>query len=450
MEAETVIHRRWRTVIGTNVLLLDGLLEKLETIAERITRIEAAVPGEEVVGDGLDPGVRESLLQGIEFIDEQAGVGLGGRPEGFFNAQVQFDAIELDPQASAGIQSRRFRNLGESKEIEPELTGFRLPIGRYGELHMVVSHNRSVSCIAPATGRFTAAPPPRHERYSRKRRTLESDMFDLTGHAEFSKPTLLMSFDGWVDAASVGTTCAEGLAEDGTLVATFDTDLFLDYRASRPTADFVDGRLEEVDWPAITVTHARHGGDDLLVMTGSEPDMRWRQLGDAISKLVREWEVRQLVCIGSVPSALPHTMPTPIMNTSTHLEMEKLGESVASGLLRVPAAFVTAVEHRLGQEGLPTFGFWAQVPHYVNAPFWQGVVALRNRLGRHLGVALDDEELIGWADEQIIELDQIAEAQPQVRAHLERLQALAGQEPLPSGEELATEIEQYLENQGDE
>lgn len=275
-------------------------------------------------------------------------------------------------------------------------------------------------------------------------------MYDLTGHTDFAIPTLLMSFDGWVDAAGVGTTCAAGLAEFGTLVATFDTDLFLDYRASRPTADFVDGLLEDVDWPEITVTHARHADQDFLVMTGSEPDMRWRQMGDALSQLVGEWGVRQLVCIGSVPAAIPHTMPTPIMNTATHLEMEKLGEPVASGLLRVPAAFVTAMEHRLAQDGLPTFGFWAQVPHYVNAPFWQGVVTLRNRVGRHLGIPLDDEELIGRADEQILELDQIAESQPQVKAHLERLQALAGQEPLPSGEELATEIEKYLENRADE
>lgn len=275
-------------------------------------------------------------------------------------------------------------------------------------------------------------------------------MYELTGHHDFDNPTLLLSFDGWVDAAAVGTTCASGLVEYGALVATFDTDVFLDYRASRPTADFVDGRLEEVVWPSITVTHARHGDQDLLVMTGSEPDMRWRQLSDALSKLVGEWGVRQLVCIGSVPAAIPHTMPTPVINTSTHLDMDKLGEPVATGLLRVPAAFVTAAEHRLAEDGLATYGFWAQVPHYVNPPFWQGVVALRHRLGRHLGFDLSDEDLIGQADEQILELDHIAEAQPQVRAHLERLQALAGQEPLPSGEELASEIEQYLENQGDE
>ncbi len=275
-------------------------------------------------------------------------------------------------------------------------------------------------------------------------------MYDLTGHADFVTPTLLMSFDGWVDAAAVGTTCASSLAEHGELVATFDTDLFLDYRASRPTADFVDGRLMEVEWPSLTVSHARHSDQDLLVMTGSEPDLRWKELGDALAKLVADWGVRQLLCIGSVPAAIPHTMPTPVINTSTHLDMDKLGEQVAAGLLRVPAAFVTAAEHRLAADGLATFGFWAQVPHYVNPPFWQGVVALRQRVSRHLGIDLTDEELIGRADEQILELDEIADAQPQVRAHLERLQALAGQEPLPSGEELASEIEKYLENQGDE
>ena len=53
---------------------------------------------------------------------------------------------------------------------------------------------------------------------------------------------IVAALEGWVDAVSAGTIAAGQLAEDGTVVATFDSYVIYDYRARRPTLDIIDGR----------------------------------------------------------------------------------------------------------------------------------------------------------------------------------------------------------------
>src|SRR5680860_253909 len=101
---------------------------------------------------------------------------------------------------------------------------------------------------------------------------------------EFVAPALIVAFDGWVNAGSVGTLAAETIARDGRQLATFDGDVLFDYRASRPDIEFVEGTMQVVRWPEITLTYVRQERD-LLVLTGNEPDFRWKALSASIAEL---------------------------------------------------------------------------------------------------------------------------------------------------------------------
>ena len=59
-------------------------------------------------------------------------------------------------------------------------------------------------------------------------------IYRLEEMPELDAPVIVAALEGWVDAGSAGTTAAAQLAEDGTLVATFDADAIYDYRARRP------------------------------------------------------------------------------------------------------------------------------------------------------------------------------------------------------------------------
>jgi hypothetical protein len=261
---------------------------------------------------------------------------------------------------------------------------------------------------------------------------------------ELVGPVLVAAFDGWVDAAGASSAAADHLARGGELVATFDADVLFDFRSRRPVLDIIDGTLQRLEWPSLEIHRIRAGGRDALVLHGAEPDFRWRELGDDLLELALRLRVVEWVSLGAIPAAVAHTRPVPVMATASDDELLRAGEVKGPpGLLRVPSACLSAVELTIAGAGVPTVGFYAQVPHYVGGPYAAATVALLERLSRHLDVELPLGSFAEDAASQRERLDMAVEADDDVRAILERLEGGDGEE-IPSGDELAAEIERFL------
>ncbi|MFM7718878.1 MAG: PAC2 family protein [Actinomycetota bacterium] len=267
-------------------------------------------------------------------------------------------------------------------------------------------------------------------------------------------PVLVAAFDGWVDAAAAATAAVEVIAADGDVVVSFDPDDLYDYRSRRPTLDIIDGTMRRLDWPDLAIRHASHGGRDLLVLTGPEPDFRWRELGADLAAIARRFDVVEWVSLGAVPSAVPHTRPVPILTTASAPGLLRDGEIAGPpGLLRVPSAALSAIESIANDHAVPSVGFYAQIPHYVGGPFAPATLALLEAAGRHLGVTFGADELREEAAGQRERLDRAVAADDDSRAYVARLEAGLGSEEqqIPSGDELAQEIERFLRGEsGDE
>jgi hypothetical protein len=120
------------------------------------------------------------------------------------------------------------------------------------------------------------------------------------------------------------------------------------------------------------------------------------------------------------------------------------------GTMRVPAAVASVISRRVRDHGIPTFGFYARVPHYVAGIYYPAVVALVDRVTSHLRVPLPTGSLVDEAAEQRRRLDEAIEDQPQGQAIVKQLEELADREGDESSAELAAEIEQYLEQLSDD
>ena len=96
----------------------------------------------------------------------------------------------------------------------------------------------------------------------------------------------------------------------------------------------------------------------------------------------------------------------------------------------------------------PRSGFFAQVPHYVGGSFAAAAIALLEQLGRHLGVDLPLGDLPDEALSQRQRLDAAVGGDEDAREYLERLESISGEENVPSGDELASEIERFLRGEG--
>ncbi len=261
-------------------------------------------------------------------------------------------------------------------------------------------------------------------------------------------PVLVAAFDGWVDAAGAASAAASHLAEGGETMVTFDPDLLFDYRSRRPVLDIVDGMPTRLAWPSLTIQRITLGGRDVLVLHGAEPDFRWRELGDDLLELSRRLGIVQWMSLGAIPAAVPHTRPVPVLITATSSELLHEGEVAGPpGLLRVPGACLSAVEMSVTGSGIPAIGFFAQVPHYVAGPFAAATVALLRHLGRHLQVDLPLDDLETEAAAQQERLDLLVGSDDEIREALARLEE-ANDAEIPSGDQLAAEIERYLRSQG--
>jgi predicted ATP-grasp superfamily ATP-dependent carboligase len=279
-------------------------------------------------------------------------------------------------------------------------------------------------------------------------------LYEISGSLEdLVAPVLIAAFDGWIDAAGAASAAANHLASDATTVLTFDPDPLYDYRSRRPVLDVIDGVLRHLAWPEMAVRRLRVGDRDLLILHGPEPDFRWRELSRDVLRFAKDVGVAQWITLGAIPAAVPHTRPAPVFATASREGLLKEGmQQGPGGLLRVPSACLSVIELTVAEGGIPAVGFYAQIPPYVGGPYATATIALLDIVGRHLGETLPLGALPDEARTQRMHLDAAVAAQEDMRQMVEQLevQQQGETESIPTGDELASEIERYLRGQGGE
>jgi PAC2 family protein len=269
--------------------------------------------------------------------------------------------------------------------------------------------------------------------------------------ADLESPIVVAAFDSWIDAGDASSTAAAHLAVGCPTVVEFEGDALFDYRARRPTLQIVDGRLADLTWPDLTLRHRRIGDRHLLVLAGAEPDFRWREFTADVVDIVSELDVALWISIGAIPAAVPHTRSVNVLGSTSEPGL-LLGEVQPgpSGTMRVPSAAISVLEAAVGAAGVPACGYYAQVPHYISGPYPAAAAALLEAIGRHVEADLGSEVLLEEARQLRERLDAATALEDATRQYVERLEAMVDEERLPSGDDLISEIEQFLRDRGTE
>jgi proteasome assembly chaperone (PAC2) family protein len=263
---------------------------------------------------------------------------------------------------------------------------------------------------------------------------------------------VVVAFDAWVDAGSASTSAVGALIDEAApVVADFTADLLYDYRARRPTLHIIDGRPASLDWPALTIRRTHLGERDVLVFTGPEPDFRWRELADDVADFAREIEVEQWISLGAIPAAVPHTRAVPILGTESSPGLLRGDvQPGPRGRLRVPSAAISVLDVAMAEAGIPALGYFAQIPHYISGEYAPAAVALLDAVARHLDVEVAATGLRAEAEQLRTRLDTATTLDEKTRSYVARLEEMADESRLPSGDELISEIERFLRERGEE
>ncbi|MEX1295221.1 MAG: PAC2 family protein [Candidatus Limnocylindrales bacterium] len=273
-------------------------------------------------------------------------------------------------------------------------------------------------------------------------------LYHLDDHPPLTDPLMIVAFDAWVDAGAAATTAARLIAEPAEPIAGIEADRLYDYRARRPTLYIDDGHLVSADWPRLTVRHRRFERRDVLVLAGPEPDYRWRELSRELVMLARDLEVVEWLTLGAIPAAVPHTRPVNLLGTASEKGRLQGGvQAGPTGSMQVPAAAVSIIDIAIAEAGIPTVGYFAQVPHYVNGEYPAAAVALIRAVEHHIGEPIPTAGLELAATTMSAKLDTAAAADDSTTTYVARLEEMSDETRLPSGDELIGEIERFLREQ---
>jgi proteasome assembly chaperone (PAC2) family protein len=265
-------------------------------------------------------------------------------------------------------------------------------------------------------------------------------------------PILVVALTGWVDAGLAGTGSVAFLQEQLDAARTFgriDLADLMDLQQTRPTVHLVDGVSREIDWPEITLRAGRLDRD-VVLCSGPEPSLRWRTVLGELVDVARRLEISDAFTVGGIPAMASHRRPVSVLATGTDEALvERAGawRQDYSG----PTGAQSVLQVMLGDAGIPTIALWAQVPHYLaggaSPPAIRAVLERLRDLAR-LSIDLDGLDQQVDAYERRVE-EGLAD-RPDVLEVIDAIEAgedEVDETELPTGDELASEIERFLRDQ---
>ncbi len=274
-------------------------------------------------------------------------------------------------------------------------------------------------------------------------------------------PVLIHAFNGFVDAGGGVRQLAEHILDncEHTLIASFDVDELIDYRARRPRMQFVVDHFSSVEFPSISIHDVVDAnGKHFLLLSGPEPDYQWKRFLAAIDLVVKKYGVGLAIGVSAIPWPLPHTRPLGLTVHGNDPEL-LFGAGSVIGEIEVPGHVGALMELHLGQSGIKSMGITAQVPHYLaqfNYP--QGALALLDGLMAGPDIVIPRGQLSEEAAKSLANITEqlsgneefsavVQALEGQYDQILQALSAGAGglaDADIPSADQIAAQVEAFL------
>jgi hypothetical protein len=279
---------------------------------------------------------------------------------------------------------------------------------------------------------------------------------------------LVAGLTGFADAGSGVTQFSEYLLDTMafTIVAEFDTDALLDYRARRPTIYFDQDHLSDYRPSTLNLYLMK---DELeqpfLLLTGYEPDFQWERFTAAVLQLIERYQVKTTTWVHAIPMPTPHTRPIGVTVSGNRTELID-AMSIWKPHTQVPANALHLVEYRLQELGHPTAGFVLLIPHYLaDTEYPAAAVAALESVSAATGLIFPTDRLREEAREFVAKIDGQVENNAELaklvatleERHDSYMQENAVRSPLmdvdgelPSADEIAAELQNFLASRRDD
>lgn len=269
------------------------------------------------------------------------------------------------------------------------------------------------------------------------------------------RPIMVAAFEGWNDAADAASTAIGHLttAWKARPFASIDSEDFFDFTLTRPRVRLDEGMVRRIEWPTTELRAAAlpELSHDLVLLAGTEPQLRWRTFCSEIVGVMKELGVELMVTLGALLADVAHTQPVRVTGAAADPDLAErlhLSRSRYEG----PTGIVGVLGDAAGKAGIPSASLWAAVPHYVGqTPSPKATLALLERTSALLGVPNRPGSLRSEADAYEARVTELVQSDPDIAEYVAQLERDEDEEPqleLSSGDSLAAEVERFLREHG--
>ena len=290
---------------------------------------------------------------------------------------------------------------------------------------------------------------------------MEPAPLSFTTVPTLNRPILVLAFAGWNDAGGSATFAAKFLSQRlaANKFASLDPETFYNFVEQRPQVRLRNGE-REILWPANEFSYARDSRllQDVIIGLGIEPHLRWRTYIESIMRVVQECHVELVVSLGALLADVAYSRPIRLTGSASDPDLAQrlhLSTSRYEG----PTGIVGSLHDACKRQGLPAISIWANVPHYIAAsPNIKAALTLVRRVFTLLDFSADLSDLETAAGDFDRRVANALASDAKVSEYVRRLEEReeddeedeahpGNTDALPSGEELARELEEFLREQ---
>jgi hypothetical protein len=273
---------------------------------------------------------------------------------------------------------------------------------------------------------------------------------------------MVAGLSGFMDSGSAVSVSIEYLIDtlDGQIVADFNVDSLLDYRARRPTMFFDQDHFTGYESPRLSLRLMNDDiGQPFYLLSGFEPDYRWETFSRSLQWLVKTLDVSMFVWVHAIPMPAPHSRPLGVTVSGNQREIID-ALSVWRPNSQVPGNALHMVEYHLQEQGQAVVGFVVLVPHYLADSEYPGaaLVALQS-ITKATGLIFATDQLRGEArafdlkiNEQVQTNDELAQLVSKLESTYDhymkeqniRSPFMDAEGDLPTADNIAAELEGFL------
>jgi len=270
-------------------------------------------------------------------------------------------------------------------------------------------------------------------------------------------PVMLVALEGLFDIGQVATSALDWMVKerDAVVVADVDPDPFFDFTQERPHQYVDEDGERRIRWPEneFLVVRYPEGSRDLVIVNGTEPHLAWGTFAACTVRVARDLGCNLVVSLGAAAEQVPHTRVPLVVGSTTDDDLaSRLG--LDRPRYQGPTGVAGVLLQALDAARIPCISLRVGVPHYLaNAQHPKSAAALLQHLQHVLGIPTDHAGLVDEIGRWQELHDAAVEGDAQAAAYvsmLERRHDLMIESTMPSGDDLAAELEEFLRGRSEE